>query len=101
MLRTLAIVALAFISVHGGFIAHEAGHGAVSRSRRVTACVGVLFNTLLTALCYSHFSHIHRSHHPRFRRDGRVDRADPAEAQYIDRQAQQGMPIPFESCLPG
>ena len=62
--RALAIVALAFISVHGGFIAHEAGHGAITRDRRAAACVGQLFNTLLTALCYAHFSHIHRRHHP-------------------------------------
>ena len=62
--RVLAIVALAFISVHAGFIAHEAGHRAITRNRRVAACVGQLFNTLLTALCYSYFSHIHRRHHP-------------------------------------
>jgi len=62
--RALAIVVLAFLSVHAGFIAHEAGHGAVTRDRRVAAWVGQVFNTLLTALCYSYFSHIHRRHHP-------------------------------------
>ena len=62
--RALAIMALAFLSVHAGFIAHEAGHGAVTRDRRAAACVGQVFNTLLTALCYSYFSHIHRRHHP-------------------------------------
>jgi fatty acid desaturase len=63
-LRALAIVALAFISVHAGFIAHEAGHGAITRNRRVAAGVGQFFNTFLTALCYAHFSDIHRRHHP-------------------------------------
>lgn len=62
--RALAIVALAFISVHCGFIAHEAGHGAITRNRRVAACIGQLFNTSLTALSYAHFCHIHRAHHP-------------------------------------
>ena len=62
--RALAIVVLAFASVHAGFIAHEAGHGAITRNRRVAAAIGQVFNTLLTALTYSHFSDIHRRHHP-------------------------------------
>jgi fatty acid desaturase len=63
-LRLAAIVALAFLSVHAGFLAHEAGHGALTRNRAIAAAVGQVFNTLLTALCYSYFSHIHRRHHP-------------------------------------
>lgn len=62
--RALAIVVLAFASVHAGFIAHEAGHGAITRNRRLAAAIGQVFNTLLTALCYAHFSDIHRRHHP-------------------------------------
>ena len=62
--RALAIVVLAFVSVHAGFVAHEAGHGAVTRDRRWAALIGQVFNTLLTALCYSYFCHIHRLHHP-------------------------------------
>lgn len=62
--RAAAVVALAFLSVQAGFLAHEAGHGALTRNRRVAACIGQVFNTLLTALCYSYFSHIHRQHHP-------------------------------------
>ncbi|MGQ0666564.1 MAG: fatty acid desaturase family protein [Nitrospiraceae bacterium] len=63
-LRGLAIIALAFLSLHAGFLAHEAGHGAMTRNRVAAGCVGQLFNTLLTGLCYSYFSHIHRRHHP-------------------------------------
>lgn len=63
-LRLLAIAALSFLSVHAGFIAHEAGHGAITRDRRVAELIGQVFNTLLTALCYAYFSHIHRRHHP-------------------------------------
>lgn len=69
--RALAIIALAFISVHGGFIAHEAVHGAITRNRYVAAFVGQIFNTLLTALCYSYFCHIHRRHHPHCNDRGR------------------------------
>jgi fatty acid desaturase len=68
--RALAIVALAFISVHAGFLAHEAVHGAI-RGRHTAAWVGQVFNTLLTALCYSYFCHIHRLHHPHCNNRGR------------------------------
>lgn len=63
-LRSLALAALAFLSVHAGFLAHEALHGAITRNRLTSAWVGQIFNTLLTALCYSYFCHIHRLHHP-------------------------------------
>lgn len=63
-LRAVALAALAFISVQAGFLAHEAGHGAITRNRRLAAWIGQVFNTLLTALCFSYFSHIHRQHHP-------------------------------------
>src|SRR3989442_1594521 len=62
--RALALAALAFLGVHAGFLAHEGGHGAITRDRRAVACIGHVFNTLLTALCYSYFCHIHRRHHP-------------------------------------
>ena len=63
-LRLLLLAALAFLNVQAGFLAHEAGHGAVTRNRRVAHWVGQVFNTLLTALCHAHFSDIHRRHHP-------------------------------------
>ena len=69
--RALAIVALAFISVHAGFMAHEAGHGAITRDRRVAALIGQLFHTLLTGLSFSYFCHIHRLHHPHCNNRGR------------------------------
>jgi fatty acid desaturase len=61
--RVLALLLLAFISVQAGFIAHEAGHRAISKRRWVVGLVGQFFNTLLTALCYSHFQKIHTCHH--------------------------------------
>ena len=62
-LRLLALVILAFISVQAGYIAHEAGHGAITRQRWLVVMIGQFFNTFLTALCYSHFQKIHVCHH--------------------------------------
>jgi fatty acid desaturase len=69
--RVLALAALAFLTVHAGFLAHEVGHGAVTRNRYAIAGLGQVFNTLLTALCYSYYSHIHRRHHPHTNDRGR------------------------------
>ncbi len=69
--RAAAIVALAFISMQAGFLSHEAGHGAITRDRRVADLLGQVFHTLLTALCYSYFCHIHRLHHPHCNDRGR------------------------------
>jgi fatty acid desaturase len=63
LLRLLALVTLAFVSVQAGYIAHEAGHGAITRHRRLAAVIGQFFNTFLTALSYSHFQKIHVCHH--------------------------------------
>lgn len=62
-IRILCLLALAFLTVQAGFIAHEAGHGAITRNRRVAELIGQLFKTLLTALCYLYFVHIHRQRH--------------------------------------
>ncbi len=69
--RALALAALAFLTVHAGFFAHEVGHGAITRDRRATAWLGQVYNTLLTALCYSYYRHIHRRHHPHCNDRGR------------------------------
>src|SRR5437660_545629 len=58
--RLAAILAGAFFTMHAGFLAHEAGHGAVTANRRLADLLGQLFHTLLTALSYSYFQHIHR-----------------------------------------
>jgi fatty acid desaturase len=62
--RLAAIAAVAFLTVHAGFIAHEAGHGAIARSRRVGDWIAQFFNTLLVGFCASYYAHIHRRHHP-------------------------------------
>src|SRR6185503_11450168 len=62
-LRLLAIVALAYLCVQAAFLAHEAGHGAITRDRRIAAAIGHLFDTLLAGLSYSYYQHTHRAHH--------------------------------------
>lgn len=62
--RALAIVALAALCMHGGFLSHEAGHGALTSNRRLATAVGLVFNTLVSGMCYAYFQHIHRKHHP-------------------------------------
>lgn len=73
-LRMLALVALAFCCVQAGFIAHEAGHGALTRRRWLAELLGQFLMTFLTALCYSHFQKIHKCHHSRCNeRDADID----------------------------
>ena len=62
--RALAIAAAAFFSVQAGFVAHEAGHGALTRNPRLATLLGHVFHTLLTGLSSSYFRHIHGQHHP-------------------------------------
>jgi fatty acid desaturase len=64
-LRAAAIALLAFFSVQAGFVAHEAGHGALTRNRRLATFLGHVFHTFLTGLSSSYFRHIHGLHHPR------------------------------------
>lgn len=70
-LRGLAIVAAAFFSVQAGFIAHEAGHKAITRNRHAANLLGQVFHTLLSGLSYSYFQFIHRRHHPHCNDRGR------------------------------
>ncbi len=62
-IRLASLALLAFSSVQAGYIAHEAGHKAITRKRWLIDSIGQFFNTFLTALCYSHFQKIHLCHH--------------------------------------
>ena len=62
-LRLLATVTLAYLCVQAAFLAHEAGHGAITRNRHAAAAIGHLFNTFLAGLSYSYYQHTHRAHH--------------------------------------
>ncbi len=61
--RLMALVLVAFACVHAGFVAHDAGHGAITRNRRLASACGQFFMTFLAALGYGHFQDIHRRHH--------------------------------------
>ena len=61
--RVLCWAATGFVLVQGGFVSHEATHGAVSRSPRVTQAVGQCFQTLLVGLAFSYFWRSHELHH--------------------------------------
>jgi fatty acid desaturase len=61
--RVASLVLLAFTSVQAGYIAHEAGHKAITRKPWLRNIIGQFFNTFLTALCYAHFQKIHLCHH--------------------------------------
>jgi len=63
VVRLASLVLLALVSVQAGYIAHEAGHKAITRHRLLAVTIGQFFNTFLTALCYSHFQKIHVCHH--------------------------------------
>ena len=62
--RFFALLLLAFATMQAGFIAHEAGHGAITRNRRLASTYGHFLFTFLTGLCYSYFQNIHQRHHP-------------------------------------
>jgi len=61
--RLAALLLIAAANVHAGFVAHEIGHGAVTRNRRAAVVTGQFFLTFLTALSYGHFQDIHTRHH--------------------------------------
>ena len=71
IIRIPILMLLAFTHVQAGFIAHEAGHGAITRNHNIAELIGQIFNTFLTAECYSHFQYIHRSHHPHCNEEGK------------------------------
>jgi len=59
----IVLVVLAFANVQAGFIAHEAGHGAITKRRWLAQLIGQFFDSFLTALSYSHYQYIHIPHH--------------------------------------
>ncbi len=63
-LRVLLLFLLAGVSVQGGFLGHEAGHGALTKKRQYRDLIGHVFMTFVAGLCHVHFQSIHRQHHP-------------------------------------
>ncbi|MEE8154306.1 MAG: fatty acid desaturase [Phycisphaerales bacterium] len=61
--RLIALCVLTIASVHAGFIIHEAGHGIITRRRRLASLCGHVFLTFLTGMNYDEFLYKHRRHH--------------------------------------
>ena len=59
----LGLVLVPFAWVQAGFIAHDAGHGAITSKRRLADTYGLIFMTLVSGLSYSYFRSVHRGHH--------------------------------------
>ena len=62
-LRIAALALVAFASVQAGFIAHDAGDGAITRNRVLAFLFGQVYMTFMTALSATYFHYFHRVHH--------------------------------------
>ncbi|AUX43961.1 hypothetical protein SOCE26_054180 [Sorangium cellulosum] len=62
-LRLAALAVIGFALVQGGFLSHEAMHGAISRRPAVIQAIGQTFDTLLVGLAFSYFRRSHELHH--------------------------------------
>ena len=62
--RIAALALVAFANIHGGLVAHEASHGAMTGNRRLASAYGHFFMTFLTALAFGHWLDMHKRHHP-------------------------------------
>jgi len=95
MLPRIALLALlAFVSVQAGYIAHEAGHGAITRKRWLAVAIGQFYNTFLTALCYSHFQKIHVCHHTHCNdQDRDIDMQSALFSLYPDARNRKRSPL--------
>jgi len=63
IVQILVLFLVAFSSVQAGFIAHEAGHGAITKNAWLAKAIGQFFDTFIAGLSFSHFQYIHASHH--------------------------------------
>jgi fatty acid desaturase len=69
--RAAALLAAAFFSVQAGFLAHEAGHGALTRRRGLATLLGHVFHTFVSGFSSSYFRRNHGLHHPHCNDRGR------------------------------
>jgi fatty acid desaturase len=63
VVRAGALMGAAFFSVQAGFLAHEAGHGALTRKRGLATLLAHVFHTFASGFSSSYFRHIHALHH--------------------------------------
>ena len=59
----VAIFTLGFVTVQAGFLAHDAGDGAVTRNRIMSFLLPYLYMTFLSGLSFNYFIELHKLHH--------------------------------------
>jgi fatty acid desaturase len=62
-LRVPGMLAVGFAVVQSSFFAHEAAHGAVTRSRRLVEAIGQVFDTFMIGYDFAYFRRSHDLHH--------------------------------------
>jgi fatty acid desaturase len=61
--RLLALIVVAFATVQGCFITHDAGHGAVVSDLRTRSLIGHVLMTFMGGQSFSRWVHMHNLHH--------------------------------------
>jgi len=59
----IACVVIGFAHVHGAFICHDAGHGAITKNKLMVGVIGQFFDTFLGGYSFSYFCRNHDLHH--------------------------------------
>jgi fatty acid desaturase len=61
--QVIACCIIGFAHVQGNFVAHDAGHGAVTKNQVVVGAIGQFFDTLLGGYSFAYFRRSHDLHH--------------------------------------
>lgn len=61
--RAVACCVLGFVYLRGSFIAHDAGHGAITRNQLAVGIIGQLFGSFLGGYSFAYFRRSHDLHH--------------------------------------
>jgi len=59
----IACCVIGFAHVHGAFVSHDAGHGAITKNKLAVAMIGQFFDTFLGGYSFSYFCRNHDLHH--------------------------------------
>jgi fatty acid desaturase len=59
----IACGVIGFAHLHGNFIAHDAGHGAITRNEVIVQVIGQFFDTFLGGYSFTYFRRAHDLHH--------------------------------------
>lgn len=61
--QIIACCVIGFAHVQGNFVAHDAGHGAVTKNKLVVGILGQFFDSLLGGYSFAYFRRSHDLHH--------------------------------------